>query len=98
MSKKLRRNHAPAFKAKVALETLKGEQTIIEIAQRYQIHPNQITQAEAGMTVFEFIEAWCNPYRRHSGPDYSSLWSMKNTMQSTEVCQARAKIKLFCRR
>ncbi len=44
MSKRPRRNHAPSFKAKVALEALKGEQTIVEIAQRYQIHPNQITE------------------------------------------------------
>ena len=44
MSRRPRRNHAPAFKAKVALEVLKGEQTIVELAQRYQVHPNQITE------------------------------------------------------
>ena len=44
MSKRPRRNHAPAFKAKVALEALKGEQTLVELAQRYQVHPNQITE------------------------------------------------------
>lgn len=44
MSKRPRRNHAPAFKAKVALEALKGEQTIVELAQRFQVHPNQITE------------------------------------------------------
>jgi transposase-like protein len=43
MSKRPRRNHAPAFKAKVALEALKGDQTIVELAERYQVHPNQIT-------------------------------------------------------
>ena len=43
MSKRPRRNHAPAFKAKVALEALKGEQTLADLAQRYQVHPNQIT-------------------------------------------------------
>ena len=37
MSKRPRRNHAPAFKAKVALEALKGEQTIVELAQRFQL-------------------------------------------------------------
>ena len=37
-------NHAPAFKAKVALEALKGDQTIVELSQRYQVHPNQITE------------------------------------------------------
>ncbi len=44
MSRRPRRNHAPAFKAKVALEALKGDQTIVELAQRYQVHPNQITE------------------------------------------------------
>jgi transposase len=44
MSKRPRRNHAPAFKAKVALDALKGDQTIVELSQRYQVHPNQITE------------------------------------------------------
>ena len=44
MSKRPRRNHAPAFKAKVALEALKGNQTIVELSQRFQVHPNQITE------------------------------------------------------
>ena len=44
MSKRPRRNHAPVFKAKVALETLKGNQTIVELAERYQVHPSQITE------------------------------------------------------
>lgn len=44
MSKRPRRNHAPAFKAKVALAALKGEHTIVELAERYQVHPNQITE------------------------------------------------------
>jgi len=43
MSKRPRRNHASAFKAKVALEALKGDQTIVELSHRYQVHPNQIT-------------------------------------------------------
>lgn len=41
---KTRRNHSPAFKAKVALEALQGHQTIHEIAQRHQVHPTQVTQ------------------------------------------------------
>ena len=44
MSKRPRRNHAPAFKAKVALETLKGEQTSAELSQRFQVQHNQITE------------------------------------------------------
>lgn len=38
-----RRNHSPAFKARVALEALKGEKTVAEIAKQYEVHPNQVT-------------------------------------------------------
>jgi len=44
MSKRPRRNHSPAFKAKVALAAVKGERTITELAQHFDVHPNQITQ------------------------------------------------------
>jgi len=44
MSKRPRRNHAPAFKAKVALAAVKGEKTLAELAQHFDVHPNQITQ------------------------------------------------------
>jgi transposase len=37
-----RRNHSPAFKARVALETLKGEKTVAELATLHDVHPTQI--------------------------------------------------------
>ncbi len=43
MSRRPRRNHSPAFKAKVALAAVKGEKTLSELAQQYDVHPNQIT-------------------------------------------------------
>jgi transposase len=39
-----RRNHSPAFKAKVALAAVAGNQTLAELAQRFDVHPNQITE------------------------------------------------------
>ncbi len=44
MSRRPRQNHSPAFKAKVALEDLKGERTLAELAQKHDVHANQITQ------------------------------------------------------
>lgn len=44
MSRRQRRNHTPVFKSKVALAAIKGEKTISELAQQYDVHPNQITQ------------------------------------------------------
>ena len=37
-----RRKHSPAFKAKVALEAVKGEETVAQLAARYDVHPGQI--------------------------------------------------------
>ena len=42
MSKRPRRNHSPVFKAKVALDAIKGEKTLAELAKVHDVHPNQI--------------------------------------------------------
>ena len=47
MTRRPRRNHSPAFKAKVALAALKGEKSLAELAQQFDVHPNQITQWRA---------------------------------------------------
>lgn len=44
MARRARRNHTPAFKAKVALAAVKGEKTLSELAQQFDVHPNQIKQ------------------------------------------------------
>ncbi len=44
MTRRPRRNHSPAFKAKVAVAAIKGERTLSELAQHFDVHPNQITQ------------------------------------------------------
>jgi transposase len=43
MTRRPRRNHSPAFKAKVALAAIKGEKTLAELAEQYDVHANQIT-------------------------------------------------------
>ena len=42
MKRRPRRNHTPAFKAKVALAAVKGDRTLAELAEQFDVHPNQI--------------------------------------------------------
>ena len=44
MSRRPRRNHSPAFKAKVALAAIRGEQTLLELSQQFDVHANRIKQ------------------------------------------------------
>jgi transposase len=44
MVRRSRRNHSPAFKAKVALAAIKGDKTAVELAQQFNVHQTQITQ------------------------------------------------------
>jgi transposase len=47
MSRRSRRNHSPTFKAKVALAAIKGEKTLAELAQLYDVHATQIAAWKA---------------------------------------------------
>jgi len=47
MTRRARRNHTPAFKAKVALAAIKGELTLDQLAEHFDVHPNQITSWKA---------------------------------------------------
>ena len=47
MMRRARRTHTPGFKAKVALAAIKGEKTLSDLAQQYDVHPNQITTWKA---------------------------------------------------
>jgi transposase len=68
MSRRARRNHTPAFKAKVALAAVKGDRTIAQLAEQFDVHPNQITawkaQLEGGASGFLDLAALRRPRLR----------------------------------
>ncbi len=69
--KRPRRNHAPAFKARVALAALKGDKTLAELAQQFDVHPSQITQWKTQLLerALELFETAAD----HPAPDVKAL-------------------------
>ena len=59
MNKTKRKRYSAEFKAKVALEAIKGEQTIAELASRYGLHPNMITNWKR-QAIDNLAEAFCS--------------------------------------
>ncbi len=71
MSKRPRRNHGAVFKAKVALEAIKGEQTLVELSERFQVHPNQITEWKKQL--LERASEIFDREKKSEGPDVKEL-------------------------
>ncbi len=71
--KRPRRNHSATFKAKVALAAIRGDRTLIELAEQFKVHPNQIGQWRT-----ELLERAAEVFatagdKRDAGPDIKSL-------------------------
>jgi transposase len=75
MTKRTRRNHASSFKAKVALTALKGDKTLTEIAQHYEVHPNQVTEWKRQLLerAAEVFEGGSASGRSENEPDLKTL-------------------------
>jgi transposase-like protein len=82
--KRPRRNHSPTFKAKVALTAIKGEQTLAQLAERFDVHPTQITQWKEEL-LHRAVEVFATAAdQRGSAPDLKALHA-KIGQQALEI-------------
>ena len=82
--KRPRRNHSALFNAKVALAAIKGELTLVQLAQRFDIHSNQITQWKAELLERAGEVFATAAQRREAGPDLKALHA-KIGQQALEI-------------
>ena len=84
MTKRSRRNHSPAFKAKLALAALREDKTLAELAQQYDVHPNQITEWRKRLVASSAEVFDGKGGRTEAGPDLKELHA-KIGQQALEI-------------
>jgi transposase len=82
--KRPRRNHSATFTAKVALAAIRGDRTLVELAEQFKVHPNQIGQWRV-----ELLERAPEVFaptadKRDAGPDLKALHA-KIGQQALEI-------------
>jgi len=71
--KRPRRNHSATFKAKVALAAVRGDRTLVELAEQFKVHPNQIGQWRAELLARAAEVFATSGDKRDAGPDLKTL-------------------------
>lgn len=72
MARRKRRNHSPTFKGQVAVAALKGDKTLAELAQHFDVHPNQITDWKSQL-LERSAQVFGDPSAKASEPDLKTL-------------------------
>ena len=72
MTRRKRRNHSPELKAKVAIAALKGDKTLAELAQQFDVHPTQITDWKTQL-LDRSAAVFGDAPARESGPDVQTM-------------------------
>ena len=73
MSRRPRRNHSPAFMAKVALAAIKAQKTLAELAEQFDVHPNQITTWRT-----QLLEGAADVFGDEKQPDHAAAADLKS--------------------
>jgi transposase len=88
--KRPRRNHAAPFKAKVALAALKGDRTLTELAEQYDVHPSQIVQWKTQL-LDRAVDLFATASERQAAlPDVKALHAKIGQLAMENDCLAGA--------
>jgi len=71
--RRTRRNHAPGFKAQVALAAIRGDKTLAELAEHFAVHPNQISEWKQQLTASAADVFSGTPRAKAAEPDLKVL-------------------------
>jgi transposase len=69
--KRTRRNHVPGFKAQVALAAIRGDKTLAELAEHFEVHPSQISEWKQQLTAAAVFAG--TPRAKAAEPDLKVL-------------------------
>ena len=85
-----RRNHAPGFKARVALAAIRGDKTLAELAEHFEVHPNQISEWKQQLTASAAAAVFGGtPRAKAAEPDLKVLHAKMGQLTKTGLLSAK---------